>query len=52
MKNTRLSISYQLLQTSALCWSPVATLRSESHIAFNMIDTGKEYSRVREGWDG
>jgi hypothetical protein len=52
MKNTRLSISYQLPQTSALCWSPVAALRSGSHNVFNMIDTGKEYIRVRKGYDG
>lgn len=51
MKNIRLSISYQLPQSSALCWSPVAALRSESHNGFNMIETGKDYSRVRRGWD-
>jgi hypothetical protein len=52
MKNTTLSISHQLLQTSALCWSPVASLRSESNYGFDMINAGKEYGRVRKGWDG
>lgn len=52
MKNIRLSISHQLPQTSALCWSPVAALRSESNNGFDMINTGKEYSGVREGRDG
>jgi hypothetical protein len=52
MKNTSHSISYQLPQTLALCWSPVAALRSGNDSVFNMIETGKEYSGVREGCDG
>ena len=52
MKNIRLSISHQLPQTSALCWGPVASLRSESNNGFDMINTGKEYMRVRKGYDG
>jgi len=51
MKNIKLSISHQLPQTTALCWSPVASLRSESNNGFDMINAGKEYSRVRRGWD-
>lgn len=55
MKNIRLSVTYQIAQGSALCWSPVAALRSTNHnigSTFNMIEAGKDYSRVREGWDG
>jgi len=52
MKNTRLSVTYQIAQGSALCWSPVASLRSTIHNSgFNMIEAGKDYSRVQEGYD-
>ena len=53
MKNTRLSVTYQIAQGSALCWSPVASLRSTIHnIGFsNMNEAGKDYSRVHEGYD-
>ena len=36
MKNTSHSISQQLPQTSALCWSPIAALRSGNDSVFNM----------------
>ena len=54
MKNTKLSATYQIAQGSALCWSPVASLRSAIHNTsntFNMIEAGKDYSRVHEGYD-
>lgn len=53
MKNTRLSVSYQIAQETALCWSPVAALRSTIHNSgfSNMIEAGKDYIRVREGYN-
>ena len=53
MKNRLQTISH-LISQGTLCWSPVAATRSEFSYtpSNNMIEAGKDYSRVREGWDG
>ena len=52
MKNRTQNVAHLTLQ-GTLCWSPVAALRSEFsyNTISNMIEAGKDYSRVREGWD-
>jgi hypothetical protein len=51
MKLNHLSfVTYQSLET-ALCWSPVANTPRGSQFNSNMIEAGKDYGRVQEGWD-
>ena len=54
MKNLTQNRSH-LISQAQLCWSPVTALRSEFSYPTttnnNMIQAGKDYSRVREEWD-